>query len=121
MFGSATEVCNTPGKGGVQEKLAASGEIISVRTNVVEELERIFVKQRLEVVDKDGFLITPLHIMKQLAEEYNQKIHSEVYVLQHGTMGFVDYVYRVEIFCGQARGNFLYIFIIYIKIKSKYF
>lgn len=80
--------------------------------NLLDELEDVYRTHRLEVVKPDGFLVTPLHIIKSLAQEHDMKIHQETYLLQapwYGEDGdnadLKNRIYRVELLCGSARGN----------------
>ncbi|OXA43975.1 hypothetical protein Fcan01_21275 [Folsomia candida] len=78
-----------------------NGEVNHINVGVLEDLEATFIEKRLEVVQEDGFLITPLHIVKKLAEKFNAPIHSEIYIFHQGEIS--DFR-RVEIMIGRARG-----------------
>jgi len=69
---------------------------------ILDELEDIFKTQRLEVVSPDGFLHTPLHVVKQMSEAHGTKMHNEIFVMRFNQRA--ERIYRVEIYCGQGRG-----------------
>jgi len=65
-------------------------------------LEDVFKSRRLEVVERDGFLHTPLHVVKKMAESHGTKMHNEIFSMRFNQRA--ERIYRVEIYCGQGRG-----------------
>jgi hypothetical protein len=109
---SDSEYLPTYGKSGFMgnTKRTGSTSTIDIMANIVEDLEEVYAKHRTGVVMPDGFLCTPLHVLKKMAEEFDQKIHSEMFIISNPALG--NKMVRVEMFVGHYRGkqeSFIYL------------
>ncbi|CAL8081559.1 unnamed protein product [Orchesella dallaii] len=86
-----------------EDVLPVSGSsTISIRLDPVDRLENVYKLRRDDIVAKNGFILTPLHIIKVIATKYKEPIHIEHYVLKNPTATKI--IYRVDILVGNLRG-----------------
>lgn len=84
----------------------------SVMADMMDDWENVYLKHRDDIIDKDGFIFTPLHIVKKLAESMEEEIKIEHFVLQNPDKKGAGTVYRVDIMIGALRGVTSQIFFI---------
>jgi len=100
-----SDTASVTSEGSVKCGISTDGNetIISIMGNILDELERVYEKRRTEVVTSDGFLSTPLHVLKTMAEDFDMKLHSELFMMYNPEKG--NKMSRVELFVGNFRGE----------------
>jgi len=91
----------------------------SIAANLFEELENVYLKRRREIVTEEGFLNTPLHVLKKMVEDNKTSMHSEMVIINH--LGDGIQLWRVELFVGNFRGTYsLNRLFAHLKLKINY-
>ena len=88
----------------------------SVTSSFADELEAEYILRRHEIVSADGFINTPLGVLRDVAREYGTPIHMEFHEVQ---ISRIDKRFRVEVYAGRLKGIFMTDWALALTFKAK--